>query len=398
MAQNDIEPIRMMYYTSLLNETLPTSMMTMERLEEMAIRTDDVFGVIHMVLSTELQNAIEAKDAAFVADWKSQIHAAMLKAFDAKWIHTATILNMAPYTRTILYSYNEKDLPRCQPHIEKWFGVINRHLHDSEGGEVMAFTDILPLTLWDISKKYKELRRMQDYRFIIGMGSLTFMHHFSFNDDYSVSEYKYLHQYEATLAQEDYNALIKLTDELAGYIRKHKANDSKVTYVFKELLAMTIRFLYSHETDHIRTIESLNDCINNFSSRFNDLTHVVDYIKSVLQTLRSSTEQAVEHHPHIRKTIRLIETHYMDDLTLDWIADRLNLSDAYLSRLFKEQTGISYKQYLTKYRLNIIKELLRNTDKTIQEIASMTGYQSANQLTRIFRKYEQMTPRGYRQS
>ena len=395
--ESDLEQRRMMYITSLLNETLPTKMLDDALLMELDIQKEHAFGVIQIMLSTEIQRAIEAKDLEDVADWKANIRLMMLQALDAPWIHSACFLNLAPYTRTIVYSYEEDRLTILPEHIKTWFAKVNEGLKNQEGGEIMAFANPSLTPFNHIGKLYKNLRKLQDYRFVIGMGNLVFFEDFNLKEDYSVSEYKYLHRYESLLAEEDYEGLLLLSREFTDYIWKHQVRDSKVTYVYKEMLAMTIRFLYAHETDHLKTIEMLNGAISDFSGRFNDLTEVADFVRNVIEDLRSQAViSEMAKHPHIRRVLRMISQRYMEDLTLDAIADGMNLSAPHLSRLFKDEVGITYKQYLTRYRLDRIKELLLNTNKTVGEIAELTGYQTANQLTRIFRKYEQMTPRDYR--
>jgi len=387
---------KMMYIHSLLNETMPLGLLTKSLLDELHLNEEQTFGLVHILYSNAMQDNIEAKDSANVADWKAAIHEHMLKDFDAPFIPYSCVLNLSPYTRTIVYSFDKQDLPLMKPHIEAWYSLTKRYLETTEKASIMAFANPQIIPFPQIGQLYKELRRLEDYQYVIGMGSLTFYEDFSFRDDYTVREYKYIQRFENLLNNKGYHRLTYINNELAAYIRDNVMNDSKVIYIYKELMSVVIRHLYSQETDHLKLIERLNHAINNFSNQFNDLTEVSYYIAGLLATLDLSLAEQSPTHPYIKKVLKIIHTNYAMDITLDAIADLLNLSDAYISRLFKEQMGISFKQYLTKYRLNKIKDLLVSSNKSITHIASLTGYQSANQLTRIFKKYEQMTPREYR--
>ena len=92
-------------------------MLSHRHLEEMSFDDRHAFGVIHTILSIELQNTIEAKDGTKVADWKAQIGDMMLSTLDKDWIHRAWILNMAPYTRTIVYSFEPDHLHELRDHL-----------------------------------------------------------------------------------------------------------------------------------------------------------------------------------------------------------------------------------------------------------------------------------------
>ena len=74
----------------------------------------------------------------------------------------------------------------------------------------------------------------------------------------------------------------------------------------------------------------------------------------------------------INQAIEHTRANYMNKITLQKLADYLHVSDSYLSKLFKEETGISFTQYLNEIRINRSKELLQNTKMSIVEAVSYT--------------------------
>lgn len=78
-------------------------------------------------------------------------------------------------------------------------------------------------------------------------------------------------------------------------------------------------------------------------------------------------------------------------------AELVNMSPSYLSRLFKQEAGISFIEYLMKYKVEKARKLLEVTDHSITEIASMVGYSERN-LNRAFQRHVAMTPKQYRLS
>ncbi len=98
---------------------------------------------------------------------------------------------------------------------------------------------------------------------------------------------------------------------------------------------------------------------------------------------------------YIEKIKIIAEQEYAGNLSLQNIADRLNLNIAYLSRLFKSDMGINFSKYITLLRLEKSKELLKETDKTIQEISSQVGYASTSYYIKVFKEHEGITPSEY---
>lgn len=87
---------------------------------------------------------------------------------------------------------------------------------------------------------------------------------------------------------------------------------------------------------------------------------------------------------------------YMNRITLDDLADRFFINKFYLTRIFKEQFGISINSYLLQTRITHAKRLLRFTDKTIEAIGSECGIDDANYFSRMFRKVEGISPGEFR--
>ncbi|ASS68360.1 MULTISPECIES: AraC family transcriptional regulator [unclassified Paenibacillus] len=93
-----------------------------------------------------------------------------------------------------------------------------------------------------------------------------------------------------------------------------------------------------------------------------------------------------------------IHEHYDEELSLDYFACQLGMSAGHFSRLFKEEVGEKYVEYLAMYRLKKAKELLLSTDLRIDDIAGKVGYWGRHSFIRVFRKYEGVTPAQYRSS
>ncbi|MSS62336.1 AraC family transcriptional regulator [Velocimicrobium porci] len=92
-----------------------------------------------------------------------------------------------------------------------------------------------------------------------------------------------------------------------------------------------------------------------------------------------------------------IDTHYQETITLDTLTNVSHLNKFYLTHIFSKAYGISPINYLLERRILHSKELLKNSDFSITQIAHVTGFSSSNYFSQSFKKYTGTTPKGYRQ-
>lgn len=99
----------------------------------------------------------------------------------------------------------------------------------------------------------------------------------------------------------------------------------------------------------------------------------------------------------ISQAVALIESHYCEEIGLEWVAGRIYLSPGYLSGLFKKETGKSIIQYITLCRMENAKKLLLETNMKIVDVCQKVGYNNPSYFTLIFRKYFGVTPNHMRE-
>lgn len=105
----------------------------------------------------------------------------------------------------------------------------------------------------------------------------------------------------------------------------------------------------------------------------------------------------VKNHQIINKIKEYIRSHFDQGLTLEEIAESVYLSPYYISRIFKEEQGITVMDYLTKVRIEEAKKLLRNPRYNIDEISGKLGYSDPSYFSKVFRRYEGLSPSQFRQ-
>lgn len=98
----------------------------------------------------------------------------------------------------------------------------------------------------------------------------------------------------------------------------------------------------------------------------------------------------------VQDAIRYLKKHYCDKSVISRYCEEAHYSPQYISRRFKQETGLTALQYLQKLRIEKCCELLRGSDLSVQEIAHKTGYDDMKFFHKIFRRMLHMSPGEYR--
>lgn len=99
---------------------------------------------------------------------------------------------------------------------------------------------------------------------------------------------------------------------------------------------------------------------------------------------------------YIKSTMKHIDKHYKEALSLEQLAKLNHVSKFHLSREFKRCYGITIKEYLINSRITYAKEMLKYTDATVGEIAYTCGIDNVSHFINLFKDREEMTPLAYR--
>ncbi|MCL6456678.1 MAG: response regulator [Gorillibacterium sp.] len=110
---------------------------------------------------------------------------------------------------------------------------------------------------------------------------------------------------------------------------------------------------------------------------------------------------AVEFNNHksqlITRIHRFIEANLAQDVSLQTIADHVNLHSVYLSTFYKQEMNENISEFINRYRMEKASVLLKTTDIKIYELASRLGFQNPPYFSKIFKGYYGMTPQEYKE-
>ena len=121
------------------------------------------------------------------------------------------------------------------------------------------------------------------------------------------------------------------------------------------------------------------------------LEKIADACRNVTQRKQRQTDNVVD------KAKLFIDENYARDISLDEVSQNVDISPYYFSKLFKEATGDTFIEYLTRLRLDKAKKLIQHSELSMKEICQQVGYSDPNYFSRIFKKNVGLSPTDYKE-
>ena len=98
---------------------------------------------------------------------------------------------------------------------------------------------------------------------------------------------------------------------------------------------------------------------------------------------------------YVEQAVQLIREHFREDINISTVAGELEISEGYLSRVFKKETDYTFTSYLTLYRMKKAMELLKDCRVKVYEVAEQVGYSDTAYFSAQFKKMTGISPSEY---
>ena len=125
---------------------------------------------------------------------------------------------------------------------------------------------------------------------------------------------------------------------------------------------------------------------------------IMDILNSIAVPIDKKSNSNYKTNEFLRQAVQYINDYYSEKVKISEVSAFCGYSSSHFMKLFKDLTGTSFSQYLVRFRLEKAARLLRSTDKSIINIATLCGFFNASYFTRAFIKQYQSTPSVYRSS
>lgn len=140
--------------------------------------------------------------------------------------------------------------------------------------------------------------------------------------------------------------------------------------------------------------------LENYDYAYLNSRTFAEVVRNIYQVLESYVEEGQKALKEkkgkpITMAVRYMMEHYSTQLSLDEVAGAVNVSGKYLSRIFPEEMGMGFNDYLTKIRLDASEKLLAETNLPVKEIAQAVGYLDEKYYSKLFKKVKGIKPTEY---
>lgn len=184
-----------------------------------------------------------------------------------------------------------------------------------------------------------------------------------------------------------YKEVKRYSESELAEILKEKSYEDIISILFD---GYRINCMNMYKLDSKRMDLLINKIKNNEGNR-------VENIKEIIRLIRNVEEKEIVDNPIILRVKKFIEDNIEENISVDMIADYMNMSMYYLCHIFKKETKITLTAYKNYIKTERAKNLLKNSDMKIVDIASKCGFESGSYFSETFIKNEKISPSAYRE-
>jgi len=276
--------------------------------------------------------------------------------------------------------------------LDNWYqGIVKNKSFAVTIGIGNSYHDIT-----QIGKSYLEAATALDYKLIKGADQIIyFPETFAEKSNMHWYDKEIVAELEMSLRQRQRENAASIMDKLTQMIKSPDINLFMAKCLIYDVTSTVMRIVHDMQSIRAKMDEALPDVlvINDFQS----VEEMEETVKKMIDVFFELYEENESENQLLENILSYIEGNYQDyQFSIQMIADQFSLSEAYIMRYFKKQTGETILQHLNRLRMNQTKELLTNTDLPIKDIAMQVGYSDVSSFIRKFKQTEKLTPGEYR--
>lgn len=286
--------------------------------------------------------------------------------------------------------------PLARARLEKQLTFIQDILREQYTASVTVGISRECRSWTEIPLLYKEVRHMMSGARLAGYGQILYF------DQSLMNEYQ-----DFRLREEYIPEIVKLLDsgqsERAAAYFNHAFEmllaREPVSFSYVQAFGMGLLSELARKTKRLHETDTEMNIL--MWQRLIDCTGVNEVRKVVLEYLAqyaklSQGEQVVQQHNLIQRVARQLEERLQENITVKQLAEQFHLNHSYLSVLFKKEMGRTISDFTQEARMNKAKELLRDPNIKVYEVAEQVGFQTAAYFTFLFKKTTGTTPQEFR--
>lgn len=356
---------------------MPVSEPLLHRLETAGIKLHSGFHV--MALIDYKVKFFDRQDAAFA------------EALTHIVLTDYVYLNLNEYESLLLLQFPKKPERKLLQQLGE--RIQDEMLSRSIGQVTIVFGQSLA-SVADFAGEFAEMEQVMDFKFFFDESKILFTHEDASKTGDMTQRYDdILKIVYASIQRKQYLELEQAV-ELLFHMFKTEGNASIIFVMY--ICAEIVKKLIKHDDPiadqaFVAHLEHIFKCAN-----LNELKKSV--LAAVDKIRAERPEDAEERNKHaVKEILELVDAHYMEDISLEWLAQKVFLTPTYISYLFKKEMNVSLIKYITQYRLDKAKSLLRHTNMKIVDVAKQVGYIDSSYFGRSFKNCFGLSPAQFRE-
>ncbi|MWV42907.1 helix-turn-helix domain-containing protein [Paenibacillus sp. HJL G12] len=185
-----------------------------------------------------------------------------------------------------------------------------------------------------------------------------------------------------------------VVQEWAAWVGANRFNPGDVKeWVLQLLMDLQMKTKVTLQVQQSHSEEKLYDVVNGIHTMEHLQSWIIQYLielsgKLSILSVRSKRTEVIRAQQYVIQ-------HVTEKLTLEDMAGYLNLNSSYFSRLFKRETNQNFIEYVNRVKLQKAKQLLQQSNKTVEEISDYLGYANKSYFIKLFKREIGMTPSEY---
>lgn len=167
------------------------------------------------------------------------------------------------------------------------------------------------------------------------------------------------------------------------------------------LVRFTLNAVNTYKVQHVIESEvEIQNCMYEIAQAvcWSEIRTILDRLLRILKFHTFGDDNDGELSSLVKNAVELVRKYYDQGITLEETADRLYVSEEYLSSQFKKETGYGFTETVRRYRMERIRYLLLNTRLKLHQIAELAGYADPKYMSRVFKEETGMSPNEFRKS
>lgn len=204
---------------------------------------------------------------------------------------------------------------------------------------------------------------------------------------------KYKICFSRELINQNFKKAMEIKEEMMREVRKKEVAD--IDYVKKLYTAFFASLMHTTRDDAGKIEEGLHIFHDGIQEAVT-LDEMDGLLEREFERYGAETIKRQEYSASVRGAVHYMEEHYAESITLSDVSNYVSLSAEYLSRIFREETGIKFVVYLNNLRLKHALQLLETTNLKVYEVAERVGYSNLSYFSTVFKKNFGQNPFDYK--